>query len=429
MTTSLVPAGASDLQVFSDDEIKRAGELLGCELDRTSALRALILQRDSGGILSIVRGEISVVTYGDKHVVQINRSGYLAYASAQPDYDGYTSHIETRKYPITGKEEACAWCEVRRKGISQPIVSQTIWFSEFNKGTATWKTMPMYMLEKVAISIGLRTAFPVLNGTYSEDELEGSVKIQPRESDIIVEPVESPVPAPASEPAPEQKDPDCQMYTYAQANSCLENFKANGYDISVFGSAKLKNGMYNRDMIDADFKRQADLKKKAKQPASKCPVCGKPSMSKQDAEILKMAMDGEQFDQTLCKDCATKLWNEKNSKPAPAEPASSVELSKTPCRDCGKKVLKSEEKISQEKYGITLCPDCFAKRLEADIKKAAEDKALVQNLLASAEADTAICSSCGKKLTPEEYKRSIESKFKKPLCPECWVKQYGQKKE
>lgn len=315
MTTQLIPTN-SDMQTFSPEQLKRAGELLGCRLDEASALKALIIQHDTG--LSITRGEISIVPFAGKPTVMINKQGYLAYASRQADYDGYESG--------TAKEgdELTAWCTVFSKNRTNPTTVK-IYESEFRKDNSpVWKEKPRYMLEKTAISLALRAAYPILNGTYTEEEISEAprVSIEPREDDIVVQPQASPAPEPVKEePAPA---PTCQVYSLEQANTCLTTMANQGMDVSIFEKAKLPNGLFNKDMIDADYKRQMAEKKAAAKPA--------------------------------------------------ASPSFTGILSDTKCQICGNRILKDEEAQSVARFGIPLCERCFSAQLTSVLKSKQEKK-------------------------------------------------------
>jgi len=171
---------SNELVEFSQDLIKQAEDLLGCKMDKASVYRALCIAKDTG--LSIVRGEISVVNYKGKPTVQINKQGYLAYAARNSDYDGMEHDVS--------EDGETAWCKVYSKSRSHPTFVK-IHREEFDKKQAVWSEKPKYMLEKTAISLALREAYPVLNGTYTDDEIgmeSEPYKIEPQPTDIKVEP-------------------------------------------------------------------------------------------------------------------------------------------------------------------------------------------------------------------------------------------------
>ena len=202
--TEIILSANSDMATFTSEEMQRASQLLGCKVDEASLLKAMILQRDTG--LSIARKEISIVPYNGVPTVQVNKQGYIAYARRQPNYDGYESGIYEKDGVLR------AWCIVYDKMLSHPV-KRDISFVEFRKNTPIWKEKPEYMLEKTAISLAIREAFPFLNGTYDECELEEDqpVKIQPNESDIVVTPEPVIVTPPAPKPGKILKD-DSEEY-------------------------------------------------------------------------------------------------------------------------------------------------------------------------------------------------------------------------
>lgn len=321
---NIVSITQTDMMQFDKATIERAGKLLGCTLDEQSILKALIIQQDTG--LSIARGEISVVPFAGKPTVFVNKQGYLAYAAKHPQYDGYESDVEGEG------EGMVAWCSVYRKDHSRPTTVKVL-FKEFGKSTPVWKQMPRHMLEKTAISLALRSAFPALNGTLTPEEAE--FHIEPRASDIVVEPVapaaepvkeEKPVPqttitepevVTVSAPAPERKQPT-KLYSLEEAQTILENMTAQGlqYD-DLFERARIDAATFDGDMINAEFKRLRDEAKAARQTA----------------------------------------------------PSQSVPV----CAECGKKVLPAEVEKSSAKYGVPLCRECLLKRDIAQITAKKEE--------------------------------------------------------
>ncbi|HJJ55159.1 MAG TPA: recombinase RecT, partial [Methanocorpusculum sp.] len=250
MTSECIPN--ADLQIFPPAEIEQARVALGQpNLDESTVIRALIIQRDTG--LSMSRGEQSIVPFNGRPTVTINRQGYLAYASRQPHYDGYESGIGT------SDGELFAWCRVYNKNISHPVMVR-IYQKEYAKTTPVWKEKPRYMLEETAISLALRAVFPILNGTCTEDEIEADapVRIQTIPADITVspEPVRAkgascvPPRAPGTTacgtllPEPEKQpavhDPNCQTVTMEEVDMrYLPVYRRQKLDPGVFADADL----------------------------------------------------------------------------------------------------------------------------------------------------------------------------------------------
>ena len=217
-----------DMSQFTPLELSRASELLGKENDDAILKRALIYQRDTG--LSIARGEISVVTFKGNRTVIINKQGYLAYACRQADYDGYESGCDGDGEAMT------AWCTVYSKTRTHPTTVK-IKFAEFKKTSPVWQEKPSYMLEKTAISLALRAAFPVFNGTYDETEVEGDI-------DDEYKPAEH---------------PPKKIYTINQAQTIQDNMAKMGIEYGdLFDRAKLPGTnkvLFDGTIIDEEFRR------------------------------------------------------------------------------------------------------------------------------------------------------------------------------
>lgn len=367
-------AVSTDMAVFSPADIKRAGELLRCPLDEASAIKALIIQRDTG--LSITRGEISIVPFNGRPTVMINKQGYLSYASRQPDYDGYESGVET----VDG--ERVAWCTVYNRKISHPITVR-IYESEYAKPSSpVWKEKPRYMLEKTAISLALRAAFPILNGTYTDDEIEADpVKISPQPTDIPIQPVAEPTPKPAPAPEPKphpqvkpaakpaQEKPSVvaakpvanvkrNVWTPETAQRSLERFAEEHMSTDIFAAAKLPDGTFDGDMIEADFRRQRSAQQDAARSKAASPAQGKPTYTPSpelQADIDKLFPD------------------QPKPEPKQAAETSGGMLAGVTCEVCGKRLLKSEQSISHNMcQGHDLCPEHQAEYLQRRATAAAQ---------------------------------------------------------
>ena len=359
--TNSVAVTNSDMSVFDDAEIKRAGELLGVPLDRAAAIRALIIQRDTD--LSITRGEISVVEFRGKPQVFVNKNGYLAYASKHPDYRGFKCESGKDDNGIYG------YAEVYRSGLDVPI-SVKRYLAEYDMHREPWTSRPRTMIEKVALSQALRMAFPILGGTYDEsEEWDGCnrVVVDPLPTDIDVQPT----------PAPVQEDPPKQAietYSLEQAQMILENYGANGFDTAVFERARISDREYDKQMIDADFKRQNEAKKAAKKAESK---------------------------------------NVQPQHPETSGPIVSNEV----CSVCGKRLLAKDVEDSR-KYGKLLCPNCQIDELKA---RAAAKEATKQSKI----EPEFVCTVCGKPIT--KVRKDICEYYQVPvMCTECQKAQEGQ---
>ena len=359
--TNSVAVTNSDMSVFDDAEIKRAGDLLGVPLDRAAAIRALIIQQDTG--LSITRGEICIVEFRGKPQVFVNKNGYLAYATKHPDYRGFKCESGTDDDGIYG------YAEVYREGLKVPVCVKR-YLAEYDMHREPWTSKPRTMIEKVALSQALRMAFPILGGTYDEsEEWDGCrrVVVDPLPTDIDVQPT----PAPTPEEPPKQA---IETYSLEQAQMILENYGANGFDTAVFERARISDSEFDKEMINADFKRQNEAKKSAKKAESKLV---------------------------------------QPQHPEATGPIVSNEV----CSVCGKRLLAKDVEDSR-KYGKLLCPNCQIDELKA---RAAAKEATKQSKI---EPEFA-CTICGKPIT--KVRKDICEYYQVPvMCTECQKAQEGQ---
>lgn len=104
--------------------------------------------------LNPLKREIHFVKYGTTPAsIIVGYEIYLKRAERTGKLDGWKCWIE--KDEIGEK----AVIEIKRKDQSLPIRWE-VYRKEFDKQQSTWKTMPMFMLKKVAIAQGFRLAFP-----------------------------------------------------------------------------------------------------------------------------------------------------------------------------------------------------------------------------------------------------------------------------
>ncbi|HJJ32457.1 MAG TPA: recombinase RecT [Methanocorpusculum sp.] len=241
MTTARIPN--SDMANFTDEELKRAEELLGCKLDRGNLLRALIFQRDAG--LSIARGEIGVVSFNGKPRVEVTKNGYLAYASRQPEYDGYESGFAEDE--IGGRY---AWCKVYIKGRGHIPANKVYFKEEMQEKAPIWKQRPLFMMEKVAIKRAHKDAFASLCGNSDDTE---SIS---EESELISA---EPVAGDESVFTEDYTKNPSKVYTNDQAESIKQNMIQRGMFVGdVFERARLDDTLMDGDMIDEHFRKELE---------------------------------------------------------------------------------------------------------------------------------------------------------------------------
>jgi phage recombination protein Bet len=104
--------------------------------------------------LNPMKREIHFVKYGTNPAsIIVGYETYLKRAERTGKLDGWKCWIE--KDEIGEK----AVIEIKRKDQSMPIKWE-VYRKEFDKAQSTWKSMPTFMLKKVAIAQGFRMAFP-----------------------------------------------------------------------------------------------------------------------------------------------------------------------------------------------------------------------------------------------------------------------------
>lgn len=105
--------------------------------------------------LNPLKREIHFVKYGNAAAsIIVGYETYLKRAERTGKLDGWQCWIEDM-----GKPTERAVIEIKRKDQSMPIVWE-VYRKEFDKQQSSWKTMPTFMLKKVAIAQGFRLAFP-----------------------------------------------------------------------------------------------------------------------------------------------------------------------------------------------------------------------------------------------------------------------------
>lgn len=135
--------------------------------------------------------EIYLVKYGGKPASTIlSYHTFNRIASAQKDYNGIESGVivfnqKTGKieyndgaavFPQIGQVLIGGWAKVYRKGIEHPF-SVSINLTDFDKGTANWKSMKAFMIEKVAKGQAWRLAYPsMFHNVYLDSEIEKPTK-------------------------------------------------------------------------------------------------------------------------------------------------------------------------------------------------------------------------------------------------------------
>lgn len=158
--------------------------------------------------LNPFKREIYAVGYGNNFNVITGYEVYLKRAERTGLLDGYETNWEE---DANGGIKSCT-CTVYRKDRQHPT-KQKVYFSEYNLGTAIWKSKPHTMIEKVAIAQAFRKAFPdELGGMpYTAEEMSEQSII-----DATAEVIETnPIPTQQTvqqpkQPVKQQVDPEMQ---------------------------------------------------------------------------------------------------------------------------------------------------------------------------------------------------------------------------
>lgn len=109
-----------------------------------------------------------------------SKEAFMKRAEANEHYAGLEAGIIVEREGKIVKQEGAVklptdkliggWATVHRNDREVPVKVQ-IDFSEFSKGQATWRAMPMNMIRKTAIVNAMREAFPGnLGNMYTEEE-------------------------------------------------------------------------------------------------------------------------------------------------------------------------------------------------------------------------------------------------------------------
>lgn len=354
--------------------------------------------------------QIWAVKYNQNETARIfaGRDGLLAVAHRSEQFDGFG---EPEFIYDSNGDVTAVKATVYRKDITRPFV-QYAWMKEDNLNQGVWLTRPNTMLLKVAETRALKHAFAI-SGLYTPEEMQDEPqynKIERKPTDIDTKPIIY----------------TCKTYSPEEIPRVRTNMVNEGLNTSIITAAKLPDGKYNKDMIDADYVRQINEKRtppQTKQPESKiavCSVCGKEALTPEERKQVETLLDDPKSMPILCKTCTQEYINQ-HVKPAEHKPESII--SYPFCADCGdRRVLPDEEKRSREKYGVPLCDACYRKRLEDAIKNNPENKAAIQTLVTAAEKDKPefVCTKCGKPMSKAEADaHELFNKGKPLLCRDC----------
>ena len=163
-----------------DMTIAQVKELINPKATPTQA-QAFVLFCQSADLNPWLK-EVHLVFYGDQPAIVVGIDGVIKKAAESPEYKyfdsgvicqaGEQAHFRSGSFMLPGDKLIGAWCNVHIKGKAAPMEIR-INLEEWSKGQANWKSMPAHMIEKSAIKLGLRRAFPNVDRMLREEsELE-----------------------------------------------------------------------------------------------------------------------------------------------------------------------------------------------------------------------------------------------------------------
>ncbi|MCR5723450.1 MAG: phage recombination protein Bet [Treponema sp.] len=127
--------------------------------------------------LNPFKREIYGVPYGNNFNIIVGYEVYLKRAERSGKLDGWSVDFSGEGASLK------ATITIHRKDWSEPFTHE-VYFSEYNAGTAIWKSKPKTMLRKVAIAQGFRLCFPdeLAGIPYTSDEIPGAEEMQGAQS-------------------------------------------------------------------------------------------------------------------------------------------------------------------------------------------------------------------------------------------------------
>lgn len=145
-------------------------------------VKAIALAKRLG--LDPVKREVHFVPYRGTLQLIVGYAEYIKRAERSGKLNGW--NIET------GKDDIDIYAEIiiYRKDWEHPF-KWRVYLSEVRKDTPSWKSMPVFMLKKVAIAQGFRLAFPeeIAELPYTEDEISTTeaTTVEPKHKTEAVE--------------------------------------------------------------------------------------------------------------------------------------------------------------------------------------------------------------------------------------------------
>lgn len=132
--------------------------------------QSMFMQLAMRNQLDPFKREIYAIAYGSNFNIVTGYQVYIQRAEASGKLDGWECvALRDDSGHLYG-----ARITIYRKDFSHPFIWEVA-LAEFDKGVSGWKTMPEFLIKKVAIGQGFRLAFPneLAGMPYLQEELEG----------------------------------------------------------------------------------------------------------------------------------------------------------------------------------------------------------------------------------------------------------------
>lgn len=185
----LTPIGILDRPVVYEvggQEIKLTGNIVKDYLTRgnadvTDQELVMFINLCKYQKLNPFLNEAYLVKFGSSQAQIItSKEAYMKRAFANPNFEGMRAGVIVQRgeetlelegsFSLPGDVLLGGWAEIHVKGKKESYITK-ITMDEFEKGQATWKSMPRTMIRKTALVQALREAFPGnLGAMYTEDE-------------------------------------------------------------------------------------------------------------------------------------------------------------------------------------------------------------------------------------------------------------------
>lgn len=169
---------------------------------------AKFLMKCKANQLNPFTGDVYMSVYntrdGIKTETTVSRDFFRKRAAKNPSFKGIKSGVTfiggdgvyrhrrgAAVYKELGEQLLGGWAEVSVDGFEEPVYAE-VPFSEYDKGRATWKSIPCTMIVKCAEAAALRSAFPCdFSGLYCPEEMGDAINGAEQREEVYEIPTES----------------------------------------------------------------------------------------------------------------------------------------------------------------------------------------------------------------------------------------------